>query len=244
VVYVLANKFFLPHICQFSIIPIPLMVCSLLSFSLRTNPTTLPSPPPWPSLLPLFFSRMGPRGLLILPLPIAPSSFSLLASQVNLFQIQSSPFNYMGGGPYLLTPYHLVCFPLPNIRILCYEATVTNIAKPTIESSVMPFSKIMSPTHILRNPTITSFIARDASSSHKVDMSCVHPLAILPNPIGANTIFPYHSSLPIDLDPKSMITHTTTLYDVPGKPPPLVTLPPHLHAMFFLHRYLMGNLGD
>jgi hypothetical protein len=179
-----------------------------------------------------------------LPLPIAPSSFSLIASKVNLFQIQSSPFNYMGGGPYLLTPYHLVFFPLPNILILCYEAIVTNIEKPTIESFVMPFSKIMSPTHILRNPTITSFIARDDSSSHKVDISCVYPLAILPNPIGENTIFPYHSSLPIDLDPKSMITHTTTLYDVPGKPPPLVTSPPHLHTILFLHQYLMANLGD
>lgn len=58
-------------------------------------------------------------------------------------------------------------------------------------------------------PSIISFDARNIYFSPNEDKNCV---------TFWHTLFRHHSNLPLDLDPQSMFTHTTSLQDVPKQP--------------------------
>jgi hypothetical protein len=68
------------------------------------------------------------------------------------------------------------------------------------------------PTPTLELPIVVSFVARNASLFRRGDKTYTLPSRTPPNSCGAP------SSLSFDLNPGSMFSHISTLYDIPGQP--------------------------
>jgi hypothetical protein len=222
----LTNQTLLPFIHHFSVTTLTLADHALLSFSLQVDTPPFPPPPVHgPPRTTFFFEEGDPTSLLPISargshlesifsrLASPDAKYTCLSSAIWEAAFRSYPHHTKSTSPSLKTRscpmnkwYDNDCKLLHSQ--LRHAFTHTHSSYPHLKASYR---------RLLRHKKrlFISQQRRDLSAS----------LICSPKTLW-RTFFPHHSPLP--LDPKSMFTHTSSLYDVPGQPSIQVTSPPFL----------------